>query len=92
MSKIIAEKDFSRHPLHYFTLLCTQLVGLWGIFWFSYNPVVQMTIVVAMAISYVAWGVVHHQEHRDLHVKVILEYILVALLAVLIMGSLVLRT
>jgi hypothetical protein len=92
MSRIIVEKDFSRHPLHYFTLLCTQLVGLWGIFWFSYNPLMQMSIIVAMAICFIAWGVVHHQEHRDLHIKVIMDYILYALLAVLIMGSLVLRS
>ncbi|KKU89268.1 MAG: hypothetical protein UY20_C0014G0011, partial [Candidatus Yanofskybacteria bacterium GW2011_GWA1_48_10] len=25
------EKDFTHHPLHYFTLLCVMLVGLWGI-------------------------------------------------------------
>jgi hypothetical protein len=92
MSEIIFEKDFSRHPLHYFTLLCVQLVGLWGIFWFSYQPAMQLSIVISMAVSYVVWGIVHHQEHHDLHLKIVFEYLLVAILAVLLFGSLLLRT
>ncbi|KKU55441.1 hypothetical protein A3H89_01030 [Candidatus Amesbacteria bacterium RIFCSPLOWO2_02_FULL_48_11] len=91
MSKIVFSKDFSRHPLHYFTLLCAQLVGLWGIFWFDNRPAVQMVVVISMAVSYVVWGIAHHSEHRDLHIKIVIEYILVALLAVLLFGSLLLR-
>jgi len=91
MSAIIFQKDISRHPFHYFTLLCVQLVGLWGIFWFSYQAYIQMVILLAMAISYVAWGITHHHQHHDLHIAIVLEYILVAVLAVLIFGSLLLR-
>jgi hypothetical protein len=91
MSKIVFEKDLSRHPLHYFALLCSQLVGLWGIFWFNYSPSTQFTIVIYMSISYVVWGIYHHREHHDLHPKVIAEYILFAILAVLLFGSLVLK-
>ncbi len=92
MSKIIFEKDFSRHPLHYFTLLSLMLVGLWGIFWFSFQPAVQLIIIIAMSVSYVVWGIIHHYEHKDLHPKIVLEYILVAMLAILVFGSLLLRT
>jgi len=92
MSKIVFEKDFSRHPLHYFTLLCIQLVGLWGIFWFSYQPALQLFILVSMALSYVVWGVLHHHQHGDLHIKIVLEYLLVALIGVLIFGSVLMRT
>ena len=92
MSQIVFEKDFSKHPLHYFTLLCVELVGLWGIFWFSFHPFMQFSIVVGMAISYTVWGIVHHQEHRDLHFKIVVEYLLVAILAVLLFASLLLRT
>ncbi len=89
MSKIVFEKDFPRHPLHYFSLLCIQLVGLWGVFWFGYNRMVQFAIVVSMSVSFVVWGIVHHGEHHNLHLKIVMEYILVALLAVLAFGSLV---
>jgi hypothetical protein len=92
MAQISFEKDFSKHPLHYFVLISIQLVGLWGLFWFSYQPPMQLSIVISMAVSYVVWGIVHHREHRDLHIKIIVEYILVATLAVLLFGSLLLRT
>jgi hypothetical protein len=92
MSKITFEKDFSRHPMHYFTLLSVMLVGLWGIFWFGFQPAMQLSIVISMAIAYVIWGIVHHREHKDLHIRIVFEYILVAMLGVLIFGSLLVRT
>jgi len=92
MSHIVFQKDFSRHPLHYFILLCVELVGLWGVFWFSYQPLVQMAVLISMSAAYVVWGVVHHYEHKDLHVKIVFEYLLVAIFAVLVFGSLLLRT
>jgi len=92
MTTITFEKDFSRHPLHYFTLLCVQLVGLWGLFWFNYQPSMQFSILLSMSVSYVVWGIVHHREHHDLHVKIVVEYILWAALVVLLFGSMLLRT
>ena len=85
------EKDFAHHPQHYFTLLCILLVGLWGIFWFDYHHLLQLGILVSMAVSYVVWGIVHHAHHRDLHIKIVFEYLLVAIFAVLIFVSLILR-
>jgi len=92
MSQINLEQDVSRHPLHYFVLLCIQLVGLWGIFWFSYLPQGQFVIILAMAIGYVFWGIFHHYEHKDLHAKIIWEYVLVAALAVILFAALIFRT
>lgn len=92
MSKINFEKDFAHHPLHYFTLLCVLSVGLWGIFWFNYQPATQLAIIIIVSIAYVIWGISHHQAHRDLHLKIVFEYILVAVLGILIFGSLLLRT
>jgi hypothetical protein len=92
MSQIVFQKDFSRHPLHYFVLLCVELVGLWGIFWFSFQPMMQLAILVGMCAAYVVWGVIHHYEHRDLHVKIVFEYLLIAIFAVLVVGSLLFRS
>ena len=91
MSRIVFEKDFSHHPLHYFVLLVTQLVGLWGIFWFQFKPSLQALVLFYMAATYVMWGIVHHKHHRNLHFKIVLEYILYAFLGLLLVGSLILR-
>ena len=92
MTEISFEKDFSRHPLHYFTLLSVQMIGLWGIFWFSFQPAMQLYILIAMSISYVVWGIIHHHEHKNINSKIIFEYVLIAMFAVLIFGSLLIRT
>lgn len=92
MSRVSFERDFAHHPLHYFTLLCIMVTGLWGIFWFDYYRPLQLGIVVSMAVAYVVWGVVHHSMHKDLHIKIIFEYVLMALLAVLVFSSLIMRT
>lgn len=86
------EKDFAHHPLHYFTLLCILLIGLWGLFWFDHNQAVQMAIVISLGVSYVAWGIIHHMYHKDLHLKIIFEYLLVSIFAILIFASLLIRT
>ncbi|MDO8488417.1 MAG: hypothetical protein Q7S31_03860 [bacterium] len=91
MARLTFETDFAHHPLHYFTLLCILLAGLWGIFWFDYNRILQLGIVVSLGVSYIVWGIVHHWYHGDLHVKIVLEYVLVAIMAVLIFASLVIR-
>jgi hypothetical protein len=86
------EKDFSHHPQHYFALLCILLTGLWGMFWFDYLPMLQVGIVISMGVSYVVWGIIHHALHKDLHIKIIMEYMLISMLVVLIFTSLILRT
>lgn len=92
MKNLTFERDFKKSPLHYFTLLCVQVLGLWGIFWFSYAKQAQFAVIVGMALSYVFWGLLHHRAHRDLHIGIVLEYILIAALAILIFGSLLLSS
>jgi hypothetical protein len=91
MSKVNFESDFQHHPMHYFTLLCIFLIGLWGIFWFCYRPATQLSIIIVISGAYVLWGIYHHRQHRDLHLKIIFEYLLVAILGILFFGSLLLR-
>lgn len=85
------ERDFVRHPLHYVNLLSLMLLGLWGLFWFDYSPPMQLSIVISMAAAYVTWGIVHHRMHRDLHIKIIFEYLLVAIFAILVYATLLYR-
>jgi len=91
MSTLRFEKDLAKHPLHYFVLLCLQLAGLWAIFWFNYVPTWQFLSVLYMAVVYIVWGVIHHKIHKTLHIKIILEYVVVASLAVILFGSIILR-
>lgn len=85
------QKDFSNYAFDYFALLCLQLVGVWGIFWFNYNPNIQFLSIIYMAISYITWGILHHSRTKDLHIKIVVEYILFAIIAVLLLGVLIIK-
>lgn len=84
-------KRFSTHLPHYLSLFGIFAVGLVGFLLFSYDRAFQIAIIVAVAISYVAWGIIHHYLHRDLHLSVVIEYIAVAIIGLVIVFSLIIN-
>ncbi len=59
---------------------------------FDYNRSAQQLVVVLTAAAYVLWGVIHHALQKDLHLKVVVEYLLVAFLASVVTLFLLSRT
>jgi len=49
---------------------------------------IEVTVILA-AIIYVVWGIVHHWHHGDLHLKVVLEYLGLAVLGVTVILSVI---
>jgi len=47
---------------------------------------------LVMAAVYVVWGIVHHQVKKEFHLRIILEYVLVAFVASVVMIFLLMRT
>lgn len=52
--------------------------GAVGIVLYPYDKYFQTSIVVAMAVSYVVWGILHHYLHKDLCKEIVFEYLAVA--------------
>lgn len=44
--------------------------------------------VVGLAGIYIFWGVIHHWQRGDLHIKIVLEYLGIAILGVALVFSL----
>lgn len=84
-------KGFTKHLNHYIPLISVLLAGFAGIFLFSYDVGFQMIVIISVAISYVAWGVIHHHIHKDLHLPIVLEYVLIAALGVLIVSMILIE-
>jgi hypothetical protein len=51
----------------------------------------QQYAVMAIGIAYVLWGIFHHHIEGDLHPRVLLEYIIMAMLASSILLSIIIR-
>ncbi len=82
----------SKHIHHYLPLVSIFLAGIGGFLMFSYDKWLQIGVVVAIACSYVAWGIIHHYLHHDLHISTIAEYVLIAVLGLFTIITVIIRT
>lgn len=65
------------------------LAGGTMMFWYAKgNTGLQLTIGVMTAVAYVLWGLVHHALAGNLHRKIVLEYVLVGLIAIVVLATL----
>ena len=80
-----------KHLNHYLVLLTILNLGVGMFYFLRFNPIYQIAVMAVTGMAYVLWGVIHHWHEEDLHPKIILEYILIALLANLIILSLLFR-
>lgn len=80
-----------KHLPHYFTLMIVLVVGFLAFNTFSYSIAIQATIAAVVAGAYIIWGVAHHAFHDDLHLSVIIEYVIVAMLGLIMVLSILLQ-
>lgn len=85
-------KQITSHIQHYLPLIGIFVAGIIGFSLFSYDRLFQSMIVVAVGVSYIIWGVIHHHIHRDLYLSVFVEYLAVAILGMTLIFTLLLRT
>lgn len=84
-------KKVAKHARHYTPLLGIFTVSILGFLFFKYDRVFQVSVVISAAISYIAWGIIHHKIHDDLDIFVALEYVGVATLGLIIVFSMIFR-
>lgn len=65
----------------YLLLFSILAISLGLFLFFGYSRPIQKLIVFLTAAAYVLWGAIHHSLNKDLYLRVIWEYLLVALLA-----------
>ena len=85
-------KRIAKHLPHYAPLLGIFALAVVAFLMSSYDRAFLIGVSIAVATSYVAWGVVHHSIHKDLHISVVVEYMAVAALGLVIVFSLLLRS
>ncbi len=73
------------HRLHFFILLIILTTGIGLFFYASGNRSLQLVAGITTALAYVAWGIIHHALQRDLYAKVVVEYMLMGLIAIVLL-------
>ncbi len=72
------------HKLYYLGLGGILTVGLLLVLSLSGDRQAQMTTVIGMSIIYAAFGILHHALNHNLATKIMVEYILIAMLGIAI--------
>lgn len=70
---------------YYFSLALILILGFFLSQEFSYEPQIQLLIIVMTACFYVLWGILHHVIHHDLNAKIVIEYVLIGSLGMSLM-------
>lgn len=82
-------REFSRHFVHYLSLIGILVVSFIGFVSAEFNQAFQSAIAISLGVAFVVWGLVHHHIHEDLHPKIVLEYIAIAALGVTVLLSVI---
>lgn len=73
------------HILHFVVLACILAAGAIAFSLVSGSKSIQLFVGIVTAIAYIAWGLLHHALQKDLHPKVVIEYVLIGVISVVLL-------
>lgn len=80
-------KEIESKPQVYLSLFLILITGGVAFFAFSPDTYLQRRIVYATGGAYFIWSLLHHYQRGDLHLSIVIEYLLIIVLGVLILSS-----
>ena len=78
-------REIKKHPLNFTILFVGLLFFLVLFFFFSYSQYLQRRAVYLGGAFYFLWSLLHHYRKGDLQLSLVLEYLMVALFAALLL-------
>lgn len=78
-------RDLRQHSSHYAIL--AGWLGLMWLLWLGFRGNQEMAgmVIGLTGLGYVAWGVGHHYKMGDLSAKIVAEYVLMAMVVVIVL-------
>lgn len=76
--------------LHSVVLLIILVGGLSAFYYVRPNTALQFVVGVLTSVAYAAWGIIHHAMQKDLHINVVVEYALMAAIAIIVLSTVLL--
>lgn len=83
-------KNMTKNTGEFRALALLSVLYIVAIFRFQTVPVYVLVSTAIFAICYFVWGIAHHLKAKNFHVRIVLEYLLVAILGVAIVSTLLL--
>ena len=85
--KIPIPSQVKKNPWQYLALVLILITGAVSFLFFAHNPSLQRRMVYTTAAAYFAWSLYHHHRRGDLSLSIIIEYLLFALFAIILISS-----
>lgn len=86
----MTKKDNS-YLIDYIILSVAVTVSVWLFYFYIGQTDVQYLTAKLLAVFYVIWGSIHHYHKGDFHVKIVIEYLVIALLSLIIIRGAIFR-
>lgn len=80
-------REFKAHPLSFILLFAGLILSLLFYVYFAHDPHFERFVVLGLSGIYFLWSLVHHHQKGDLSTSIVIEYLLIALLAVVFLLS-----
>ena len=71
-----------KYLLHYVVLIAMLAFSAWMFSLSQGNHGFQLAVGILTACLYAIWGIAHHSIIGDLHRKIVIEYVLIAAIAI----------
>ncbi len=71
------KKELERHSFDYLLLITAGIFFLVAVNVFKGERLLEFIILLAFASFYIIWGIYHHLIEDSLHLKIVIEYILI---------------
>ncbi|MCX6792080.1 MAG: hypothetical protein NT149_03520 [Candidatus Gottesmanbacteria bacterium] len=71
--------------IHFLVLIAILVAGVLTFIAVRPNTTIQLFVGIITAVAYVLWGLTHHAIKKDLHQKVMVEYLLIGVIAIVLL-------
>lgn len=83
---MIIPKEVKQKPVEYLVLLLTLITGFLFYFFINDNQI-RRWIIYSVGIIYFCWSLYHHYKRGDLHLSIVVEYLLIILLGIVFISG-----
>jgi len=80
-------KEISQKPGEYIILMVIFILSAVAFYLFSFDPHAQRRVIYIASGLYFLWSLYHHYKRGDLHLSVVIEYIVVAIFGIVLISS-----
>jgi hypothetical protein len=74
---------------NYIVLAIILALGVASFIYVRPDTTMQLVIGIATSIAYVCWGLIYHALEKNLHAKVVVEYVLIGAIAIVLLITII---